>query len=104
MTEFRRRQLLGWGVLGAGVALGAAWLLQLDYSRKISSDVLDLIPPGERAPELALVRELAGEAEARVMLLVLSDAQGAPAPVAAARKFALELARAPAFAQALLLA
>ena len=52
---FRRRQLLGWSVLAAAALLGGAWLQQLDYARKISSDVLDLIPVDEQAPELTLV-------------------------------------------------
>ena len=49
---FRCRQLLGWGVLAVAVLLGGAWLARLDYAKKISSDVLDLIPVDERAPEL----------------------------------------------------
>ncbi len=100
MIPFRRRQRIGWGLLGAAALLGAAWLAQLDFAQKISTDVLDLLPAGERAPELALVRELAGEAEARVMLFELTLAGGAPAPAEAARRFAAALTRSPAFAQA----
>ncbi len=80
------------------------WLSHLDLSRKISTDVLDLIPPAERAPEIALVRELAGEAEARVMFFVLTGPDGTPASVEATRHFAEELAHSPAFAQAMPLA
>jgi hypothetical protein len=53
---FRRRQLLGWSGLALAALLGGTWLARLDYGRKISSDVLDLIPTDEQAPELTLVR------------------------------------------------
>ena len=99
---FRRRQLLGWSVLAGAALLGGAWLLRLDYERKISSDVLDLIPVDERAPELTLVRSLASQAEARTMLFELT-VDGRPAPVAAATAFAAGLAREPAFDQVIAL-
>ena len=82
-------------------ALGAMWLLRLDYSRKISSDVLDLIPVDERAPELTLVRSLASEAEARAMFFVLTTADGKPASADAATRFASELTKTASFDQAL---
>ncbi|MBM3854501.1 MAG: hypothetical protein FJ399_15345, partial [Verrucomicrobia bacterium] len=96
---FRHRQFLGWGLLALAALLGAAWLARLDYHARFSTDVLDLIPAGERAPELALVRQLASQAESRTTLFVLTIA-GAPAPSAAAQRFAAELARSPDFAQA----
>jgi len=95
----RRRQFIGWGVLLLFAVLGATWLGRLDYAKKISHDVLDLIPAGETAPELALVRQLASEAEARTMFFVLTSAGGAPAPVGAARAFSAALAREAAFAE-----
>jgi len=98
---FRRRQLLGLGVLVAAALLGGAWLARLDFARKISSDVLDLIPADERAPELTLVRQLASQNEARTMLFVLTTENGAPASASAAERFAAELAKSPAFAEAL---
>ena len=101
---FRRRQLLGWGVLAAAVLLGGAWLARLEFAQKISSDVLDLIPVDERAPELTLVRSLASEAEARTMFFVLNDAEGKFASAEVAQRFARELAQDPAFVQALPLA
>ena len=97
---FPRRQLLGWSVLAAMVLLGGAWLLRLDYARKISTDVLDLIPADEQTPELAMVRSLASQAEARTMLFELT-ANGRPAPVGAAMAFAASLAREPVFDQAI---
>ena len=96
---FRRRQILGWSVLAAAALLGGAWLARLDYARKISSDVLDLIPADERSPELTLVRSLASQAEARTMLFALTGADGRPAPAAAAGRFAAALGREPAFDQ-----
>jgi predicted exporter len=100
MTLLCRRWFVA-SLLGAAVLSGAAWLAHLDFPRKISTDVLDLLPAGERSPELALVRTLASDAEARVMLFILTDATGAPAPAGAARLFAAELARRPAFEAAL---
>lgn len=102
--EFRRRQRLGWGVLLVCALLGGVWLLHLDYARKISSDVLDLIPGGQAAPELVLVRQLASQAEAQTMLIALSDAGGKDVPLAVAQQFAATLARDPAFAEAVALA
>src|SRR5688500_13015499 len=96
---FRQRRIFGWLVLLAFAAAGAAWLLQLDYEKKISTDVLDLIPAEEREPELALVRALASEAEARTMLFALSDASGKPAAPEATRRFAAALSASTSFAQ-----
>ena len=100
---FRRRQLLGWSILAAAALLGGAWLAQLDYARKISTDVLDLIPADERAPELTLVRSLASQAEARTMLFALTGPGGRPAPAAAAASFAAALKSEPAFDQVLVM-
>src|SRR6478735_600803 len=97
--DFRRRQLLGWGLLAAVALAGAAWLAQLDFARKVSTDVLDLVPAQGQAPELTLVRQLAGEAESRTVLIELTVA-GRPAPAAAAEKFAAALRVDPAFDQA----
>ena len=73
-----RRQFIGWGVLAAAALGGGLWLTRLDFTRAISTDVLDLIPAGERTPELVLVRALAGETEARVMLFALTTAGDRP--------------------------
>jgi predicted exporter len=95
---FRRRQLLGWSILLGAALFGGAWLLRLDYAAKISTDVLDLIPADERAPELTLVRSLASEAEARSMFLELT-VDGKPAPAAAANRFLHAMSGASAFTQ-----
>ncbi|MGA3006615.1 MAG: MMPL family transporter [Opitutaceae bacterium] len=87
-------------VLLCAAVLGLGWLAHLDYSKKISTDVLDLIPAAERAPELALVRSLAGERAGRVVLCALRDA-GEPA--AAAALFADALRKSPAIAEAVAL-
>jgi predicted exporter len=101
--NLRRRQLLAAGILGTVAVLGLAWLTRLDFAAKVSTDVLDLLPAADRAPELGMVRSLASETEARVMFFVLTDAAGAPAPAGAAHRFAGELARQPGFDQALAL-
>src|ERR1700677_3437871 len=58
-------------ILLAGAAAGIAWLASLDLERRISTDVLDLVPVDERSPELSMVRSLAGQEEARVLLLAI---------------------------------
>src|SRR3954468_13414695 len=98
MSDLRRRRLFGWGILAAAALLGGAWLARLDYAQKISTDVLDLIPTDEQAPELTLVRSLASQAEARTMLFELT-ANGAPASADAAAEFVAALGRDPAFDQ-----
>ncbi len=97
--DFRRRQLLGWVGLGLLALLGGLWLLRLDYPSKISTDVLDLVPADGQAPELALVRALASEAQARTVLVELT-VDGRPAPAAAGPRFAAALLRAGSFDQA----
>jgi predicted exporter len=84
-------------LLGAG---SVAWLARMDYRQKISTDILDLIPAGRGNPELALVRNLAGDVQAKVVLFALRDARapGAP-PGDAARAFAASLRESPAWAE-----
>jgi len=99
----RRRQ--SWSArlaLAAFAALCLGWLARLDYARKISTDVLDLIPPEQGSPELGLVRDLAGNVQSRIMLFSLANpsAPGQP-PVAAAHAFADALRRSPLFAEVL---
>jgi predicted exporter len=102
--SFLKRRVIGLGALAVAALFGGAWLLQLDYSQKISTDVLDLIPAGEQAPELALVRSMASQAESRTMFFELTDADGRPAPAEAAALFAAELTRDLVFDQAISMA
>ncbi|HSY54582.1 MAG TPA: MMPL family transporter [Opitutaceae bacterium] len=95
-----RQKLFARIALLAAAGLGLGWLAHLDYAKKISTDVLDLIPSAERAPELALVRSLAGERTARIVLCAL---HGAGDPAAAARAFAAALKKSPAIANAVAL-
>lgn len=88
-------------MLGAFAAFCAGWLLWLDHGKKISTNVLDLIPAAEQSPEIGLIRGFASNIQARVMLFALRDpaAPGVP-PMAAAQAFAAGLAKAPEFAEA----
>lgn len=98
-----RRKLYARLTLLAFVALSGLWMARLDYSRKISTSVLDLIPAAEQSPELGLVRGFANNVQARVMLFALHDAQHPDvAPTEAARRFAAELSHSPLFAEAVL--
>jgi predicted exporter len=100
MERGRQRALVR-VALAASAALCAAWLARLDYARKVSTNVLDLIPRGERSPEAALVRQFATNLQGRVALFAWRD-RSAPdrPPEAAAEYFASELSRSPAFAAA----
>ncbi|MGA7726316.1 MAG: hypothetical protein WCA95_13655, partial [Opitutaceae bacterium] len=70
-----------------GALAGLAWLGSLNFRLKISTDVLDLVPRDERSPELSMVRGLAAEDEARILLLALKvpAIPGEPAAVRAGR-------------------
>lgn len=104
-----------WGaraILLLGAALGLLWLGRLDFLSKVSTDVLDLVPVDERSPELALVRSMAGEDEAKILLLALRvpERQGETPEARAERGgrasevLAQALAKSPAIAEALPLA
>ncbi len=86
------------GLLLLGVALAGLWLGRLDYARKISTDLLDLIPADERSPELALARTLASERQARVALFALTGPE-AGQRARAAEVFTESLRGDPAFAE-----
>jgi predicted exporter len=86
-------------LLLAGALAGGAWLASLDFSRKISHELLDLIPSGERAAELAVVRSLANEKQARVALFALRAPAGGARAGGAAEAFAGALRASPAFAE-----
>ncbi|HZL44786.1 MAG TPA: hypothetical protein VFC28_01045 [Opitutaceae bacterium] len=106
-----RQKLYARLLLGLGVLLGVVWLAQLDYARKISTDVLDLVPAGERSPELALVRTLSGERQAQVALFALKvPARPAESPAEFTERRARAvgvlvevLRRSPAFAEVMLM-
>ncbi|HEX2852778.1 MAG TPA: MMPL family transporter [Opitutaceae bacterium] len=88
-------------ILGGFAALCVVWLARLDYAQKISTDVLDLIPSAEQSPEAGIVRSLAGDAQAKVMLFALRDPRAPDvAPTEAARAFASILAADLTFAEA----
>lgn len=92
-----------------GAVVGVVWLAHLDLHRKISTDVLDLVPTDERSPELSLVKNLAGQEQARVLLLALrlsgkpgeSDEQRAQRTDRAAVLFSRALLKSPAVAEAI---
>ena len=102
--EPARQKFLARALLLSFAAICAIWLLRLDYGRKISTNVLDLIPAAEQSPEVNLVRGFANDVQSRVMLFALRD-PAAPerAPLAAARRLAEELNQSPEFAEALVM-
>lgn len=99
-----RQQKIGARVtLLAFAALCGLWLARLDYDRKISTNVLDLIPASEQSPEIALVRGFADDVQSRVMLFALRDGKNLANAKAAAGAFATELRTSSEFAEAVML-
>mgnify|MGYP001197134151 CR=1 FL=1 len=96
--EPARQKFIARLILFVFALVGAFWLLRLDYGRKISTNVIDLIPVDERAPELSLVRSLTDQQQARVLLLALSSGSEAP-PAEAVSAFADSLRRSPTIAE-----
>jgi predicted exporter len=79
-------------------ALGLFWLARLDYDRKISTNIVDLIPASTQSPEIALVRSLVGERQARVVLFALQRSDKPPGD-AATSAFAEKLRESGAFTE-----
>lgn len=79
------------------------WLARLDYGRKISTNVLDLIPASEQSPEVNLVRGFADDVQSRVMLFALRDAKTPANAKAVATAFAAGLRSSPEFAEAVVI-
>lgn len=96
--EPARQKWTARALLALGALLGLLWLARLDYAAKISTDVLDLIPGGERAPELALARSLAADRQARVALFALR-VPDSERRTRAAESFVETLRADPAFAE-----
>lgn len=82
--------------------LGLLWLARVDFDRKISTNVIDLIPADERSPELSLVRSLVGDRQARAMMFALRSGETAASPESAQR-FATELRASKQFSDVVLL-
>ncbi|MBK9990715.1 MAG: hypothetical protein IPP19_08305 [Verrucomicrobia bacterium] len=99
MSFFRQKWFIRLALAVLAIA-GLSWLSQLDYNQKISSNILDLVPSDERAPELALTRELASEVQSRVALFALDLPAGSDRRAAATEAFMRSLRDAPAFAEA----
>lgn len=101
--EPSRQKFFARSVLIAFAAVCALWLLRLDYAAKVSTNVIDLIPTEERAPEIGLLRGFANNAQARVMLFALRDTGSEKPPLGAAGAFVASLLRSGEFADAQLL-
>lgn len=99
MEPSRQKRFARW-VLIAFAAVCATWLLRLDYAAKVSTNVIDLIPAEERAPEIGLLRGFANNAQARVMLFAVRDTKSKEAPLGAASGFAEALLRSGEFSEA----
>jgi len=102
MAASRPHTRIRWLLAAVAVAI-VAGLGRLDLKHRISSDVLDLIPAGERSPELALVRSMASEKQARVVLLALDLPERSPRRKEAGTALAAALRASPAFAEATLM-
>ncbi len=93
MKEPPRQKWIARILLLLGAVAGLVSLWRLDLGRRVSTDILDLVPADERSPELSMVRSLAGQDEARVLLLALRLPER-PAEGAAARELREERAAA----------
>lgn len=81
--------------------LGAAgFLASIDFRERISTNVMDLLPPGERDPELQLLRGVVDDAQARVVRVVLSTHDGGAPPDEAVQAFIETLHSSDAFVEA----
>ncbi|BET69423.1 MMPL family transporter [Opitutales bacterium ASA1] len=67
-------------------------LATLDFAERISTDVLDLVPEDAHDPEIALVRSLASDRAAGIVLLAI-DAPSTSTDLAPAREAVLEVLR-----------
>ncbi|MEO6875386.1 MAG: MMPL family transporter [Opitutaceae bacterium] len=102
--EPRRQKIFARLVLIVFAVGCVGWLARLNFAEKISTNVLDLIPAGEQAPELTLIRGFANDVQARVMLFAVDDpAAPGVAPTAAAKQLAAELTKSPLFAEAVVI-
>lgn len=109
MKEPPRQKWLARALLLLGAVAGFLCLWHIDLNRRISTNVLELVPDDERSPELTLLRNLEGQEQARVLLLALRvppRPKESPADLArrgdeAAVVFAKALAAFPAIAQAI---
>jgi hypothetical protein len=54
MTEPPRQKWTARALLLIFALAGLAWLARLDLARKVTTDILDLVPTDERSPELAM--------------------------------------------------
>ncbi|HEY1111443.1 MAG TPA: MMPL family transporter, partial [Opitutaceae bacterium] len=99
MEPSHQKLFARWALI-AFAAVCATWLLRLDYATKVSTNVIDLIPEEERAPEIGLLRGFANNAQARVMLFALRDEGGGKPPQGAAGAFAEALLNSGEFAEA----
>lgn len=58
-------------ILGVGIGLAASILCIRTAPRRVSANVLDLVPADKPAPELSLIRNLAADRSARIVLIAL---------------------------------
>lgn len=92
--DARRRKIFSRLILGLFAAGCLARLGTHDFTAKIATDLLDLIPVDERGPELAVMRKLGHEQQSRVALFALDAASPE-----AAEAFVDTLQNSPAFAE-----
>ena len=91
-------------ILLVGIILVASAVLYwADPVRRITTDVLDLVPNDERQPELVLVRSLAGEQRAKVALFAVEAAGSPEHRQSAANAFLDALKKSDAFTEVVFL-
>ncbi|MDX2111526.1 MAG: MMPL family transporter [Verrucomicrobiota bacterium] len=58
------------------LGIGSFWLSSLDYSKHLSSDVMDLLPVTEQSPELSTALRIMRDRESRLLYITLESTDG----------------------------
>lgn len=85
----RLRRLPAFALLASAALFSAITLLRTDWRSAIATSPLELIPASDTSRELAAVRQLAGDAQARAMLALVDSPSGRAAEAAEAARKAL---------------
>ena len=78
-----RAKVIAAGLLAVAALFAGVTLARTDWKNALATSPLELIPGSDRSAEFAAVRQLAGDAHARVMLAEVTSPSGRAAEAAA---------------------